>query len=124
MQPNLVDPVAVEITDERFVSWVSKDEQEVSRAETAAILTEFVDDIKRLVRRPIDRSCVTAVTIEIPSHRDIPRVTREERDVCNARSQNLLALQQNLHLRRPQQSRRKGRQNEATEFESPSHDPV
>ena len=55
VQTNRVDAVAVEVPDERFVTGVPEHIRRVGDAEALVAVAEFVDDVERLVCRPVHR---------------------------------------------------------------------
>jgi hypothetical protein len=65
MEPDLVEPVVVEVTDVRVVPGVTEEVGEVGGAETAFIGTQFVDDVDPAFGRAVDADRVTAVPVEV-----------------------------------------------------------
>ena len=59
MQPDGVDPISVEITDERLVRRIAEDEAEIGRAQATIVGAELVDHIEGGVAGPIDADRVT-----------------------------------------------------------------
>ena len=76
-----IDPVAVEVPDERLVARIAEHVRMVGSTEAAVVGPELVDDVERLVRRSIDRHRVASVGVEVTGDRHISGVPEEERDV-------------------------------------------
>ena len=81
VQPDGVDPVAVEVADERLVPYVAEEIGEIGGSEAPLVGAQLVDDVDPTLRWAVDRNAVTPVAVEVAGERYVRRVAEEESDV-------------------------------------------